>query len=282
MASKFSIYGVGRVAEDINGAETWDIEAYLVEDLPTTSGTIGETENENKEYKDKSGKAYSISTHRSNTVTATWLSFGNYNRATAPSVCKGEYVLLFRYGGEDKFYWIPLFSEFDIRKKETAMFFFSNKTGMVTQEEVQQQGYYFKVDTRNKQVSMHTDDSQDEATTYDVIFDTASGIILIEDGNSNAIQLSSTEGILNFTIDKQITAKVGDQVSVDAGKSVDLKLETFSVTNSQAELIQLLSDILQAIIDMQHTGNLGAPTMIYPSSKSKLEELKAKLDSFIG
>lgn len=272
MSSKFSIYSIGQVVNDIDGSDTWEIEVYPLEVIPTTDGTLGQDQNINKTFKDKSGKSYDYLVNTSTTITATWLPFGNYNRATAPCVCKGEYVLLFRYGGEDQYFWIPLFMEADLRKKETAVWFFSNKTSTGTQEDLQNQGYFLKVDTRDQQVQLHTDDSQGEACGYDLILDTSSGTLLISDTLNNSIELDSSGGILTINIENNIKTTVK--------KNVEITLDKFSVKNNTAELISVLSDVLQAIIEEQHIGNLGVPTQLTPTSVAKFQELKDKLDSF--
>lgn len=280
--SKFYIYGVGQVVNDIDGSDTWEIDVYLLEKIPTTEGTIGSESNTTKEFKDKSGKSYSYLVNSSNVIKATWLPFGNYNRATAPCVCKGEYVLLFKYDGEDMCYWIPLFMQADRRKKETAVWFFSNKTSTGTQEELQDQGYMFKIDTINQQIQLHTDDSQDESCGYDFTIDTSSGIFLIEDTIGNSIELDSTGGILSITLDKDLKLELGNNLEANVKKKVDIQLDKLSIKNNTAELIETLSDLIQAIIDEQHIGNLGVPTKLQPDSAAKFVQLKAKIDSFKG
>ena len=288
MSSQFSIYGIGQVANDIDGSETWDVEVFPLEIIPSTSGTLETQESKAREFKDASGKSYSYSVTSSNTITATWLPFGAYNRATAPCVRKGEYVILFRYAGEDQYFWVPLFMEADLRKKERAIWFFSNKEKSTTElSNLQSQGYYFKVDTIDQQVQLHTDDSQGEACGYDIIIDTTSGTFLIEDTLGNSINLDSAGGILSITLNNDLTITSGNDVNLTAKnikgtleQNVELNLDKLSVTNSTGELISILSDVIQAIIDEMHIGNLGVPTKLHPSSAAKFSELKSKLDSF--
>lgn len=279
MASQFSIYGIGQVAEDIDGSETWDVEVFPLEILPSTSGTLGTEDSKPREFKDASGKSYSYTVSSSNTITATWLPFGDYNRATAPCVRKGEYVILFQYGGEDQYFWIPLFMEADLRKTERAIWVFSNKSQTTDLANLQSQSYYFKVDTMDQQVQLHTDNSQGEACGYDIILDTTSGTFLIEDTLGNSIELDSSGGILNLKINSEVNLTTKN-VKGTIEQNVEIELDKLAVKNSQGELIAILSDTIQAIIDEKHIGNLGVPTKMEPSSAAKFQELKDKLDSF--
>ena len=217
MKSQFSIYCIGQVANDIDGSETWDVEIYPIELLPTTSGSLGTDEAKARDFKDASGKSYSYSVSSSNTITATWLPFGAYNRATAPCVRKGEYVIVFRYGGEDKFLWIPLFMEADLRKKERAIWFFSNKENVDNLSDMQSQSYFFKVDTIDQQVQLHTDDSQGEGCGYDLYLDTSSGTFLLEDTLKNSIEIKSVDGILNININKDKNVVLGNDYTLQVG-----------------------------------------------------------------
>lgn len=311
MKTQFSIYCIGQVAKDIDGSETWETEIYPIELLPSTSGTLGTEDAKAREFKDAAGKSYSYSVSSSNTITATWLPFGDYNRATAPCVRKGEYVVVFRYGGEDKFFWIPLFMEADLRNKERAIWFFSNKEQVDNIEDMQSQAYFFKVDTIDQQVQLHTDASQGEGCGYDLYLDTSSGTFLLQDTLNNTIELKSVDGILNVTINKDKNLKLGNDLNIlvdnnatmdvtkdmsvtndtfkmnanktaeiTCGESMSVQLKTFAVKNDNGELIAILLDLIDAILQEQHLGNLGAPTSLMPTSISKYQEIKSKLSTF--
>lgn len=267
MASKLNIYSIGQAASDLEYG-SWELEVYPLEQLPTVDGDIAGDKSDNVSFKNKEGGSFNFQVDTSNTITASWLSFGDYNRASAPNICKGEYVLLFKYAGEDQYFWMPLFSEFDLRKQEDYMIFVSNKSKQTAEAQLAEMGYYFRIDTINKVVRIHTgtDDNGSEAVEYDMTFNTADGTFSILDSNENSIELDS--------VNKTLTVDVGDNVTMN--------FKSIALSNGSDELISLLSEILQAIIDMQHTGNLGAPTQIFPASKAQLDQLKAKLEKFMG
>lgn len=263
--SKLTLYGVGMVAMDKN-PDTWTIEVFPIEKLPNASGDITGTTPASGNFTDAFGGKIPYNVSRKNTITAEWLSFGHYNRASAPDVCKGEYVILFKYGGEDRYYWMNMFSEFDLRKKETVMYFFSNKSDQVDQGQLAQKGYYFKVDTLNKEVALHTDNGDGEQSGYDLVINTGEGKLSITDTNENTIELDSVGKILTITI----------------GDKININFKGIAISNGQYELITVLEEFIDTIIKMQHIGNLGAPTNIFPASQLELEQLKQKITSFKG
>ena len=81
------------------------IQVYPIEKLPSIAdGEIKEdpVEELEGEYQDYDEKKYSYKLKKHNALTATWLAWQDYNRVTAPNIQPGEYVLLYKYRGEDR------------------------------------------------------------------------------------------------------------------------------------------------------------------------------------
>lgn len=271
--SKLSIYSIGIVVAD-KQLDTWDIEVFPVESLPTATGDVSQTRKISGNIKNIKGDTIAVEVEKGNTITASWLSFGQYNRASAPDICRGETVLLFRYGGEDDFYWIPLFSEFDLRKQESVMYFFSNKAGVAKEDELSDLGYWFLADTINKNVQLHTSTNDGEAAGYDISIDTRGGKLTIKDTNENSIILDSVSG--EYTV----TSK--EKVELNTTNQMNLNFKGIAISNGADELITVLEELLDALLQEKHIGNLGAPTQLDPGTMSKYQQIKQKITKFKG
>lgn len=254
--SKFSIYSIGVVAEDKSVGD-WDISVVPTELITDLNGDISATDRTTTNVLTPDGDNKSISIESGNTITATWLQFGS-SRSTPPDVCKGETVLLFHYAGTDQYYWIPLFFEPDLRKREAAMFYFSNRDNIDDNNGLLEKGYYLRVDTYDKLVKLHTGTGDGEKCGYDIYVNTGDGMFKLGDTNNNSMTLDSDKGHLEFNF-----------------KTVALK-------NEKDELISVLIELLDAMLIEQHIGNLGAPTNLTPTSQETYKQLKAKLEQFKG
>lgn len=272
--SKLSLYSLAIVVSDLNQSG-WSIECVPTEVLTTASGTLKEDEDSeiSEDIEDAKGEKVSVTFKKSSTITATWISFGNYNRATAPDVCRGEVVLLLRYAGEDKFFWMPLFSQFDLRKKETVMYAYSNKDGQVeSEDELRTNLYYTQFDTINKLVKLHTATNDGESSGYDIEVNTGDGILSIADTNDNVLTWNSVDGTLQWSMTKDIT--------ITTDTNIELNFKGIKINNGKDELITVLEELVSFLDTMQHTGNMGAPTSISPASKLELSKIKQKISGF--
>ena len=272
--SKLSLYSLAIVVSDLNQSG-WSIECVPTEVLTTASGTLKEDDDSeiSEDIEDAKGEKVSVTFKKSSTITATWISFGNYNRATAPDVCRGEVVLLLRYAGEDKFFWMPLFSQFDLRKKETVMYAYSNKDSQVeSEDELRTNLYYTQFDTINKLVKLHTATNDGESSGYDIEVNTGDGILSIADTNDNVLNWNSVDGTLQWSMTKDIT--------ITTDTNIELNFKGIKINNGKDELITVLEELVSFLDTMQHTGNMGAPTSISPASKLELSKIKQKISGF--
>ena len=272
--SKLSLYSLAIVVSDLNQSG-WSIECVPTEVLTTASGTLKEDEDSeiSEDIEDAKGEKVSVTFKKSSTITATWISFGNYNRATAPDVCRGEVVLLLRYAGEDKFFWMPLFSQFDLRKKETVMYAYSNKDSQVeSEDELRTNLYYTQFDTINKLIKLHTATTDGESSGYDIEVNTGDGILSIADTNDNVLTWNSVDGTLQWSMTKDIT--------ITTDTNIELNFKGIKINNGKDELITVLEELVSFLDTMQHTGNMGAPTSISPASKLELSKIKQKISGF--
>jgi hypothetical protein len=268
--SKFEFYSLGYVTKDIEEDDLW-VEVYPIEKTPTADGNIDALTVEDSVIRDLENNTHSIKINKTYKITAKWINESDSNRITPPNVCAGETIRIFRYAGTDKYFWSTLYNELDLRKLEKATYVYSNKRS-IKNKSLLDKVYYWTIDTINKYVRLHTDDSDGELTTYDFEIDTKNGTVTLKDGKDNAIILESDLENLNFIINNDLIEDIGNN------KIVTLK--KLSITNDVAELISTLSELVQANIDESHIGNLGLPTSVSSGSVSKYKAIKDKIDSF--
>lgn len=254
--SNFYIYSVGAVAED-KPPGVWDINVVPIELITDLNGDISTSKTVTANVESADGDVKKVTLEESNTITASWLQFGS-NRMSPPDVCKGETVLIFHYAGTDQYYWIPMFCEPDLRKRESALYYFSNRDDITNTNNMLENGYYLRVDTYDKLVKLHTGTGDGEKAGYDITLDGENGKFTLADNKNNSISIDSTKGHMNF----------------------DFK--TIAMNNGTDELIAVLLELMESMLTEQHIGNLGAPTSLFPETQQKYQKIKEKLTKFKG
>ena len=291
--TKIEVYCIGYSVKD-KEPNSWELEIFPIEVLPNVEGELTEPDEISVQTKNADGDDVAVSIKRHKTIIAHWLPIGQPNRGTAPDVCRGETVMVVRYGTEDRFYWLPMFAEFDLRKKESVLYFFSNKNEPSADGELNKEGYYFLIDTRNKKIKLHTSNNDEEEVEYNITIDTKNGSIEILDSNENRVFLNSKDSELNVKILEKITEETKNkEVTIEeelketmknrvvkADENIKMSFKGIEMSNGQFELIDILAEFVQTCIDEQHVGNMGSPTAMFPASTAKFMALKQKIESF--
>lgn len=228
--SKFKRYCIGTVAEDlITGNRA--IKIYPHEHIANVEGEIDKVDSINKQSKDSQNKAYNVSLETKSTISAIWLNH-NSNRVTPPNVCAGEKVEVYQYDNTDKYYWMTMGSELDLRGLEHVEYVYVNDPE--AKEINDSNSYKVIYSTLNKLVGFRTADNNGEATSYEKMLDTKNGIdILVLDGFGNSIILNSTEGGLYITTNTHVTIKTSSAV-ID---SVNCTITATENCNVKAEAV---------------------------------------------
>lgn len=236
--SKYRVYCIGTVAEDlITGNKA--IKIYPHEHIANVDGDIEQTDTISKQSKDSQGNSYNVNANTSITITAIWKN-PNSNRTTPPNVRKGELVEVHQYDGTDKFYWMTLGNELDLRGLEHVEYAYVNDPE--AKEITDANSYKVIYSTLNKLVGIRTAANNGEATTYEKMLDTKEGVdILVLDGFGNSIILNSVEGGLNITTNNHVTIKTSNCL---------IETETCDITatqncNIEASDVNLKADILK-------------------------------------
>jgi hypothetical protein len=212
--SNFRYVGIGQAVKD-KPEDSYDLEITMVEAMPSLEGDYNEKEKINLEYQDIKGNTTNLSLDKSKSVTAKWIGLYNSNRLTAPDVVIGEMVHLFQQGGNDEYFWAS--TGINMRKKEKVIYYFSNKNQSDVNIAKGEEGYYFMVDTKNKELVLHTANNDGEASAYDLVINTEEGKVTLVDVQGNYFELLSPEGKLNVRINQDITISHDNNLTMDTG-----------------------------------------------------------------
>lgn len=163
-----------------------------------------------------------ITEHESkNYLSAKWLPFGQSNRNTSPDVVKNETVLIFKYGDVDEYYWITIFREPELRRKETVEYVYSNiAKGMAPYDK--NTSYWIEVSTDRKYIHLHTSKNDGEFTTFDVKIDTKKGFLNIDDSRGNVINFDSPSNTITINTKNNVIINTKSDTVINAGKKVDV------------------------------------------------------------
>lgn len=160
-------------------------------------------------------------------VRAKWNDISGGNRLTAPDVVANETVLLFKYGDVDEYFWCTLGREPGLRRLEDVLYSWSNlKSGLKPYDK--SSSYWIHVSTRDKFVHIHTANNDGEFTTYDLKIDTKKGVLKINDGVGNSIELASNMGTITQIATKEIIRKAPKITDISENHTV----QTTNLTNN--------------------------------------------------
>lgn len=194
MISQLKPFSIGIVLVD-KPNDTNDISVFPTEQLFSTEGVISKADA---------------------TIEAMWLPLGNFNRRTAPDVCKGQTVQIYRYADTDKYYWTTLFNEIGLQKLEHAVYSWSGVPASSKEASDSDNSYWLMVSPRDGKIHLHTSESNSEPVTYDISIDTKQGTFMLTDSKDNTILLNSLNGTLIADISKSITLKAADRITLVA------------------------------------------------------------------
>ena len=228
--SKLQVYCIGLVVED-NLENEPNIKIYPVEKLFNLGGDL-KKEDEWVAKKIKERKvAYSnehipkevdsledISINRTKYLNVEWIT--KNNQITPPNVCKGEYVIVYRYSNRDEYYWEEEFTNLTLRKEEHVVYTYSDKPNLDDAEDEIEDRYTITISPKNKEISIHTTDKYGELTTYDITLKTDDGYLEILDGHGNFIKLDSAKDDLTADVKHDINIKAGNDINAEAGNDI--------------------------------------------------------------
>jgi len=233
--SLFRNISIGIVVKDILEDDLY-VDIAPIEIQTSIDGELSATNDLEHTSISPDGTIANIKVIRSDIIKAKWVPLAATNRLEPPTVCKGERVRIYQYSDSDQYYWTTLYNELELRKLEKRTIVVSNKSSIdIPPEELLNHSYYVIMDTINKIVKLRTSTTDNEYTTYEITIDTKEGQFEIIDGKGNQIHLDSQTDSLSFTIGK------------------------YAVHNHNGdEFLKIINDLIDANINDQGVGNLGA------------------------
>ena len=236
----FTLHSLGVVAKDII-EDSMYVEIYPAELHPRKDGELMTPDELDVTATSSSKEIDNLKVSNTRIIVAKWLPNGNINRLEPPTVCKGELVHIFTFMDTNIYYWTPVFNELSLRKLEKITTVVSNKRSIMGDSaELLTKVYYHTMDTINKFVRFHTDDSDGELTTYDYHIDTKNGTVLFTDGKGNFWHLESENEDLTSNINRDRVRTVGRDRTTDIGRHCTTKIgenKTLDVGNNDTTTI---------------------------------------------
>lgn len=236
MNTRFKCVGVGIATKDKEEDSVY-LEVHPVENMPSMEGDFNQPDKISYQGQDTSGSHTSFSTERSKTITCKWIDLYNSNRSSAPDVVIGEKVHLWQMAGEDIYYWTSISVE--MRKLEKVIYMYANKRESKPNDDNGEEAYYFLVDTRNKELVLHTANNDGEKSLYDFILNTLEGEFTIRDLQGNYVHLESTlvNGRLSFNVNDKVQGTTTHTVleskeTITTTTKSEVKNNETSVTNT--------------------------------------------------
>ena len=232
IGSKLTMYSLAYVAEDYIEDSPY-IKAIPIEILSDLTGTAAKDTKEKIKSKDINNENIHVVVNKTHVITAKWINLNEPNRLTAPNVCKGETIMLWKYTG-DRYFWTTFYNELDLRKNEKVTYVYSNKADIKDASKLKQV-YYWAIDTINKFVRLHTDDNDGEVTTYDMELNTKDGEFILVDGLGNQIKLTSNLGLLTITTNVSVVINTTNAF-INATGSATVNTPLFTVNSGKTSI----------------------------------------------
>lgn len=241
--SKLTVKSIGYAAHNLE-LDTNLLEILPAEELGYVDGEItDDREKMVQEGVDAKGNTYIDEIETSNSMVAEWLQWGS-NRFSPPNVRRGERVLIWQYSDEDKYYWTTTGMDDHLRRRETAVYNYSNTIDETVTEINSTNSYSFIVSTHTKEITIQTTKTDGEKFGYIIKLDTKAGLFIVTDDLDNQISLESEEKritLLNadkssVVVDKKnITLTAIDTIDLVA-KNVNINSTTHTINTDKADI----------------------------------------------
>ncbi len=252
MTSKMRFYSMGTVAEN-KELNSMDIEVTPVEELTMLDGELTSKVTEYKATAtDNLGQTYEGSVKTAVTIKATWLRLGDSNRMTSPDVRRGEAVMIFQFGNSEKFWWMTIKQDSDLRKLETVVWAISASHGEGDSMDPDHT-YYFEMSSHTGLVALHTSKANGEPFAYDLQINAKEGKIAVTDDVGNFFELDSTNRRIqmknidgsHFDLDKQILTMTTVKQIVQNTESWTVNAKTI-LLNADTDTVDAITNVKQA------------------------------------
>lgn len=188
--NNFNVY-IGIAVED-RALNSTILKVYLKELMPIVPESVkDDTASESFSiYDEVAGSTVSETVKVSNSFDAEYFGITT-NRSFPPDVVKGEQVLVFRYADTDRYFWVSLGRNDNLRRGEILRLAVSDDMRNV-KELNDDNTYLFEMNTRTKKtVTIKTSKSDGEKYSYRIQIDAKNNFLTISDDVDNTIIIES-------------------------------------------------------------------------------------------
>lgn len=218
--SKLRFFSMGVVAENKLLASK-EIQVTPIEDTGFMDGPVtGLLSSVSAGGVDASDASYSAGITTGAAITATWLSWSATNRLTAPDVRRGELVMIYQFGDQNKYWWSTVKDDNHFRRLETVIYGIS----ATAKEDValnKDNMYWLEWSSHKKVFHLHTSKANGEPFAYDIQLDMGAGVFTITDDIGNVFQMNSKEHRFEFmNTDKSHFDMHGENLTVTIPKTI--------------------------------------------------------------
>lgn len=232
-AGQLKFFSIGTVAEnkalDSNLIEVTPLEVTPMVDGELTANATTVT----SKGEDSTGAAYHTEVTAAGTIEAEWFpmgTHGNYRRS--PDVRRGAIVAIYQFANQDKYYWVTLMDDTNLRRLETVIWGISatNAEGVASTADNM---YFFEISSHAKLVHFHTSQANGEPVGYDVQFDLTAGIFSIRDTLGNIFNLDSQEHRMEMiNVDGSFIDMNKTILKMYAADEIDVNTKAYNLTCS--------------------------------------------------
>lgn len=229
--SQLKLVSMGMVLTD-KEVNSWKIEVKLLEKNGYANGTV-DTEPEDHEAAgvDKDGVSYTDKVVAKNGITAHWFPSMSH-QISAPDVCKGEVVELWKYGDSDKYYWKATNLATNLRKLETRTIAISNKSKVDKKPLDHNNSYFFEMCSRTKTITIGTSKNDGEKFKYIIQINAKNGNVLIEDDIGNNFMLDSNNSKLLMESSKGSSISISNNIDIISGGNININGKNVATTGN--------------------------------------------------
>lgn len=256
MASNISVlkfYSMGVVAA-VKETNTKEIHVIPRETAPMMSGSA-EVNPQVMTYNGKNTKGDSVQDKvvTDSTIAATWFPFRS-NRVTAPDVVKGERVVIWQIGDEDKYYWTESGLDDNLRRLETIIIAISGSPATGDDKDISEGDWYFiEWSSHKKHFMMSNSKANGEQVQYVIKADFGEALFSIADDLDNNLvldslnamwQITNTDKCLITMSKKDIEIIAQENFRLTAQKMITMLCQTMQINaNESFTLVTNTTDI---------------------------------------
>ncbi|AHI60171.1 putative structural protein [Erwinia phage vB_EamM_RAY] len=274
MASNVSVlkfYSMGVVAA-VKSTNSKEIQVIPRETAPMMSGEAEVNPQViTHNGKTSSGDSTQDKVVTDSTIAAIWFPFRS-NRVTAPDVVKGERVVIWQIGDEDKYYWTETGLDDDLRRLETIIIALSGSPATTEDKNIGEGDWYFiEWSSHKKHFMMSNSKMNGEQVQYVIKADYGEAIFSLADDLDNNLVLNSLEALWQITntdkclitmSKKNIEIIAQENFNLTAQELISMLCKTMKITaNESFELITNKTTInspggISMIGDIDHNGHI--------------------------